>query len=59
MEVKYQVCCKENGDVIEDCETLDEAITTIAQYEEQDRSEDNYTPDFYEIYDIRMGKTVL
>ena len=44
----FEVCCRENGDIIEDGLNKDEAIELIERYEAMDRREGSYSPDFYE-----------
>ena len=44
----FEVCCRENGDVIEDGLNKDEANELIERYEAMDRREGSYSPDFYE-----------
>ena len=44
----YEVCCRENGDIIEDGLNKDEAIELIERYEAMDRREGSYSPDFYQ-----------
>jgi len=48
-EKKYKIQDKEAGNVIENNLTLEDAIRILKEYEETDRKEGNYSPDFYEI----------
>jgi hypothetical protein len=59
MNARYQVRCSESGDIIEDCETLEQAELVIDEYERQDRTEGIYSHGFYEIYDIENETTAL
>ena len=45
----WVVCDRECGNIIEYTETLEEAELVVRDYEEIDKAEGNYTPDFYEI----------
>ena len=45
----YWTTCRETGDRIDVFDTYDAAEAEIARYEENDKLEGNYTPDFYEI----------
>lgn len=46
---KWIVRDREAGNVIDWFDTEDEAIAEVERYEERDREEDNFEPDFYEI----------
>lgn len=48
---KYYVADKEAGNLIEYADTIQEAESIIEAYEEADRKECSYTPDFYDIVD--------
>ena len=50
MKNVYQTRFAINGDVIDEFKTIGEAIQAIGAYEEEDKSNDNYKPDEYEIY---------
>jgi len=52
MKTIFRIQDREAGNVIEECETLEQAKTLVAQYEKTDKKEGNYTPDFYEIAEI-------
>lgn len=45
----YTIQDKEAGNVIETGLTLDEAKATLEKFENDDKKEGSYTPDFYEI----------
>lgn len=47
--MKYIIQCKENGDLIEEVETLREAKEILNKYEEDDKKDGIYEEDFYEI----------
>lgn len=42
---------KEAGNKIEAFDTIEEAKKAIIDYEEEDRNDGTYTPDFYDIVD--------
>lgn len=46
---KYLIQDREAGNVIEECDTLEEAEKVLAEYEAEDEKDGTYTPDFYEI----------
>ena len=46
---KYQIQDKEAGNVIEKDLTIAEAEKLLQEYEQEDKNEGTYSPDFYEI----------
>jgi hypothetical protein len=48
--MKYITQDHEAGNRIDKFDTLEEAIEAVDRYVEEDKSEGNYTPDFYEVY---------
>ena len=42
---------RETGTVIEECNSVQDALARIASYEEQDRSDGSYEEDFYDVVD--------
>ena len=40
---------KETGTLIERVETIDQGMELIREYEEEDKKDGTYTPDFYDI----------
>lgn len=58
IKMKYRTRDREAGNVIDSFETLEEARKAIKDYEETDKKEGTYTPDFYEIYDFENGEIV-
>lgn len=50
----FWTICRETGDKIEAFCTLKEAQERIRKYEDEDRDEDIYTPDFYDIVEDYM-----
>lgn len=42
---------RETGTFIEQCDTIEHAKMKIAEYEEQDKKDDTYEEDFYDIVD--------
>lgn len=52
---KYITRDREAGNVIDEFLTRDEAEKAIEQYEETDREDETYTPDFYEVAEIDDG----
>lgn len=47
--MKYKVCIKVDGSVLEDARTLDSAISIIDEMEIADKDEGQYTTDYYDI----------
>lgn len=45
----YVIRDREAGNEIDEFETMDEALEELARFEEIDKMDGNYTPDFYEI----------
>lgn len=42
------------GNIIEEVATLEEGKNLIKKFEEEDKEEDNYTPDFYEVAEVEI-----
>jgi hypothetical protein len=57
MKNQFRIQVKETGDVIEYFDTLAEAQLTLAQYEEEDKKDDVYVSDFYEIAELTLDGT--
>ena len=51
----YRIQDREAGNVIETGLTLNEAEKMLHEFEETDKNECNYTPDFYEIKEEENG----
>lgn len=49
---KYIITCRENLDPIEEANTYDEALGIVESFEDEDREDGNYTPNFYEIDEV-------
>ena len=56
--MRYITRDKEAGNKIEEFETLEEARAAIIRYEEQDKKEETFEEDFYEIYDTENEEIV-
>ena len=52
---KYITRDREAGNVIDEFLTREEAEKAVALYEEADREDETYTPDFYEVAEIDDG----
>lgn len=50
--MKYYVANHETGDLIEEVNSVEEGNKLIAEYEEEDKKEGAYEPDFYCIMDV-------
>lgn len=49
METKYIIQDSETGTFIDEFNTYQEALTVLEGFENEDKQEGVYTPDFYEI----------
>ena len=49
MKPTFQIICRESGDVIDEAETHEFAEYIISEFERQDKEDNCYTPDFYQI----------
>ena len=45
--MRYLIEDREAGNVIDEFDTIEEASKTLAEFEESDKKEGTYTPDFY------------
>ena len=45
----YKIQDRKSGNVIETGLTLDEAVRMLAQFEEEDKQDGTYMPNFYEV----------
>lgn len=52
MELVYYTASRESGDFIEGFETYEEAVRAIEGYEQMDKDDGIFKPDFYEVEDI-------
>lgn len=52
METERYMIRSRSGWEIESCETLEDALDVIENFETKDEYEGIYTPDFYEVYDM-------
>lgn len=50
--MKYQIQDREAGNRICEVETLKEAQKLVETYEKQDKQDNTYTPNFYEIIEL-------
>lgn len=55
----YRIQCRETGDVIEECDTLEEAERIVEMYEYDDLKEGTFTPRFYEIKKYAVNKITV
>jgi hypothetical protein len=56
IEMRYTIICRETGTVIEEESTYAAAEKTLKEYEETDKKEGTYTPDFYEIVEKKRER---
>lgn len=47
----YWVACRETGEKIECFKTIEEAKNRITQFENEDKENGDFTPDFYDVVD--------
>lgn len=50
--MKYIIQARETGEYIDECATREIAESKIMEFEQEDRSEETYTPDFYEVKEV-------
>lgn len=48
---RYNVQCRQTGDVFADFDSVEEAWKHIEENEKEDKENGTYTEDFYEVYD--------
>lgn len=51
--ITYDIRCKETGDYIDSYSSLENAELALEAYEDGDKSDGTYTPDFYEIAKVK------
>lgn len=49
---------KEAGNIIDEFATLEEAREALKGYVEEDKKDNTYTPDFYEIFDSQTEQII-
>lgn len=49
---KYIIQDREAGNRIDSFQSLEEAEKALSEYEESDKNENTYTPNFYEIVEV-------
>ena len=49
---QYGIYCRHSGDLIEVCDTLNDAERVLSEYEQQDILDKNFEPNFYEIKEV-------
>lgn len=47
--MKYIIRDREAGNIIDEFDTMEEAVETLEQYEAEDKKDGTYEEDFYEI----------
>jgi hypothetical protein len=50
--MNYIIQDREAGNIIEECETFEQAEEKIKEYERIDRKDGTYTQDFYEVVEV-------
>ena len=50
---QWIICCRESGDYIDGFDSKEEAENMLVIYEDCDKMEDIYEPNFYEIQQIK------
>lgn len=56
---RYIIRDAEAGNLIEKAETMEEALDIIAYYEEEDKTEGTYTPNFYEVVETEAEQVLF
>ena len=54
MKNQFAIQIKETGGILRYFETIAEAQLTLAQFEEEDKKDNTYSPDFYEIAELTL-----
>jgi hypothetical protein len=57
MKHQFAIQIKETGGILRYFDTLTEAQLTLAQFEEEDKKDNTYSPDFYEIAELTLDGT--
>jgi hypothetical protein len=57
MKNQFAIQIKKTGGILRYFDTLAEAQLTLAQFEEEDKKDDVYVPDFYEIAELTLDGT--
>ena len=57
MKNQFAIQLKETGRILRYFDTLAEAQHTLAQFEEEDKKDNTYSPDFYEIAELTLDGT--
>jgi hypothetical protein len=57
MKKQFRIQVRETGDPIDYFDTLTEAQHTLAQFEEEDKEDNTYSPDLYEIAELTLDGT--
>ena len=57
MKNQFAIQLKETGGVLRYFDTLAEAQLTLTKFEEEDKKDNAYTPDFYEIAELTLDGT--
>lgn len=55
---RFMIRNKENGCQLTECETYDEAVLQIEEWEKEDKEDTSYIENFYEIYDTENKKVI-
>ena len=58
MNYRYVIRARETGDKIDACCTLSDARRLIELYEAEDKYDEIFTENFYEIYDVENEEIV-
>jgi hypothetical protein len=56
--MKIYVSDKETGTFITEVESIDNGLKKIAEFEQIDKENDSYTPDFYDVVDENHSSLV-
>jgi hypothetical protein len=57
MKNQFAIQTKETGGILRYFDTLADAQLTLAQFEEEDKKDNTYSPDFYEIAELTLDGT--
>jgi hypothetical protein len=59
MEKHFSIRNRETGTVIEEADTLTEALKVISKYENEDKANGTYEDGFYEVFDNVLEEVIF
>ena len=59
MKNQFAIQIKKTGGILRYFDTISEAQLTLTQFEEEDKKDNAYSPDFYEIAELTLDGTYI